>query len=151
MFNWIKNFIIEHHLLFKEIEYFHPNGKNMPNGIYYQRGCFLHECQENEHKFMIYDDQGNNIAFNKGYVIVFPTNAIITFPIHKYRHGNYFDGQYIGADQDRYDKKSMCIYIDDMSLTQALKFAINIASKNNIHHVIVKASELNKIYRGNIC
>lgn len=148
MLNRIRRFIIEHTLPFKEIEYFHPKGNKMPNGINYQRGWFCQECRKNEQKFLIYDDHGDNIALNKGFILAFPISADITFPTHKYYHGHFLDGQYIGADDDQYDKRSTCLYIDDMSLRQALKYAICIASENNIHHVIVRDNETTRIYRG---
>lgn len=150
MLNRIRRFIIEHTLPFKEIEFFHPNGNKMPNGINYQRGWFCQECRENKQKFLIYDDQGNNIDLNKGFILAFPISADIPFTNNKYYHGIYFDGKYIGDEEDQYDKRSTCIYIDTKSLWQALKYAKRIASENNIHHVIVRDNETTKIYKGDI-
>lgn len=148
MLNWIKRIIIEHTLPFKEIEYFHPHGNKMPNGSYYQRGGFCKECRENEESFLVYNDQGRNIAHNKGFIIVFPTNTNITLSSDKYYSGHFFEGKYIGADKIQYDRRSTCIFIDDKSLVQSLRYAMNIASENNSHHVIVKDIETSKIYRG---
>lgn len=35
----------------KEIKYFHPSVKQMPNGVHYQRGGFLYECKVNKEAF----------------------------------------------------------------------------------------------------
>lgn len=41
----------------KEIKYFSPNGKKMPNGSHYHKGGFLHECKLNSEKFSINNNQ----------------------------------------------------------------------------------------------
>ena len=55
---------------FREIKYFSLDGRNMPNGIGYERGNFLHECKMNADKFVL--DEG-----------VHP----VQYGLHKYRGG----------------------------------------------------------------
>lgn len=57
---------------FKEITYFSPDGKKMPNGVAFQRGGFLHECKENADKFVV--DKGIHPAQDG---------------LNKYRGGHY--------------------------------------------------------------
>lgn len=60
-----------------EIQYFHPEGKKMPNGSHYTRGGFLHECYLNANAFHL--DEGVHpeqygLAKYRGGVIVFSTD-----------------------------------------------------------------------------
>ena len=152
MFGNLKTFILELTLPFKEIKHFHPEGKSMPNGICYQKGHYCNVCFENEKKFQIYDEKGNNIepACCKGSIIVFPAHRVITFTNRKYYCGYFFDGSYIGADEESYDRSSMCMYLDDKPLKQVLRYAMSIAMEHSIHHVIVKDLATNKIFWGRI-
>lgn len=63
---------------FREIKYFSPDGRNMPNGIGYERGNFLHECKVNSDNFVL--DEGVHpvqYGLNKyrGGIIVFSTDV----------------------------------------------------------------------------
>ena len=117
MKNWLKTFVIEHTLPFKHIQYLHPEGKSMPNGIYYQRGYYCKVCADNAQKFTIRsnDDEKVELLCNRGGIVVFPSGRNITFTKNKYFHGNFFEGSYIGRDEEKYGVDSMCIYVDDKS------------------------------------
>ena len=61
MKNWLKTFVIEHTLPFKQIQFLHPEGKSMPNGICYQRGHYCQVCAENAQKFTIRNNDGEKL------------------------------------------------------------------------------------------
>jgi hypothetical protein len=62
---------------FKEIKYFSPDGKTMPNGIAFERGNFFHECRLNSEKFII-DKEVHPIQYglkeHRGGIIVLSTD-----------------------------------------------------------------------------
>lgn len=65
----------------KEVRYFHPSGKSMPNGSHFQRGGFLHECKQNKNAYVLDEavhGEQYGLAKYKGGVITFSTdiNAI---------------------------------------------------------------------------
>lgn len=150
MRNWLKTFIIEHTLPFKQIQYLHPEGKSMPNGICYQRGYYCKVCADNAQKFTIRNNIDENVVppCNKGCIVVFPSGRNITFTNNKYFHGIFFEGCYIGRDEEKYGADSMCIYVDDKPIGVAMKFAQKLASEHGIHHILVKDLETNQIFRG---
>ena len=150
MKNWLKTFIIEHALPFRQIHFLHPEGKSMPNSICYQRGHYCQVCAENAQKFTIRNNDGEDIVppSNKGCIIVFPSGRNITFTNNKYFHGNFFEGSYIGRDEEKYGVDSMCIYVDDKSTKESIKFAKALASEHSIHHILVKDLETDHIFRG---
>lgn len=70
--NVIDSFIIEHTTHFKEVKYFHPSGKTMPNGSHYQRGGFIKD------NFVL--DEGVHgeqygMAYYRGGLVVFSTDV----------------------------------------------------------------------------
>ena len=76
--NVIDSFIIEHTTHFKEVKYFHPSGKTMPNGSHYQRGGFINECKINKDNFVL--DEGVHgeqygMAYYRGGLVVFSTDV----------------------------------------------------------------------------
>ena len=76
--NVIDNIIIEHTTHFKEVKYFHPSGKTMPNGSHYQRGGFINECKINKDNFVL--DEGvhgeqYSMAQYRGGLVVFSTDV----------------------------------------------------------------------------
>ena len=76
--NVIDNIIIEHTTHFKEVKYFHPSGKTMPNGSHYQRGGFINECKINKDNFVL--DEGVHgeqygMAQYRGGLVVFSTDV----------------------------------------------------------------------------
>jgi hypothetical protein len=62
---------------FKEIKYFSPDGKTMPNGIAFERGNFFHECRLNSEKFII-DKEVHPVQYglkeHRGGIIVLSTD-----------------------------------------------------------------------------
>ena len=150
MKNWLKTFVIEHTLPFKQIQFLHPEGKSMPNGICYQRGHYCQVCAENAQKFTIRNNDGEKIVppSNKGCIVIFPSGRNITFTNNKYFHGNFFEGSYIGLDEEKYGVDSMCIYVDDKSTKESIKFAKALASEHSIHHILVKDLDTNHIFGG---
>ena len=150
MRNWLKTFIIEHTLPFRQIPYLHPEGKSMPNGICYQRGHYCKVCADNAQKFTIRsnDDEKVELLCNRGGIVVFPSGRNITFTKNKYFHGNFFGGCYVGRDEEKYGADSMCIYVGDKPIRAAMKFARKLASEHGIHHLLVKDLETNQIFKG---
>lgn len=76
--NVIDSIIIEHTTHFKEVKYFHPSGKTMPNGSHYQRGGFINECKINKDNFVL--DEGVHgeqygMAQYRGGLVVFSTDV----------------------------------------------------------------------------
>lgn len=74
----VRSCIIENITTFREIKYFHPNGKTMPNGSHYQRGGFLHECKMNKDSFILDESvHGGQYGMTRyrGGIIVFPTDV----------------------------------------------------------------------------
>lgn len=78
MKNWLKTFIIEHTLIFKQISFLHPEGKSMPNGICYQRGHYCQVCAENAHKFTIRNNDGEDVVppSNRGWLFSPPVETL---------------------------------------------------------------------------
>ena len=81
----IDSLTIAHITFLKEIKYFHPQGKEMPNGCHYQRGGFLNECKINRESFMP-SAAHNNLKGQNGGILVFPidVDSQIVNGIHDY-------------------------------------------------------------------
>ncbi len=61
---------------FSEIKFFSPNEKGMPNGVSFQRGNFLLECQKNKDAFDISQSVPSKKKGNQnGGIIVFSNNV----------------------------------------------------------------------------
>lgn len=63
---------------FKEVKYFHPSGKSMPNSICYHRGRFVKECIDNENRFVISEHihpEQYGLSKYKGGLIVFSSDV----------------------------------------------------------------------------
>lgn len=65
---------------FREIKYFSKDGKNIPNGVYLQKGEFIQECIVNKDSFIL--DEGirpiekqGGLAFYRGGIIVFSADV----------------------------------------------------------------------------
>lgn len=62
----------------KEVKYFHPEGRNMPNGSHYQRGGYIQECKQNINSFILDEGVHNNqygMSEYRGGIIVFSTDV----------------------------------------------------------------------------
>lgn len=141
----------------KEIKYFHPEGRTMPNGSHYQRGGFLEECRNNSSSFVLdkvaheYQCGTSNL---RGGIIVFPSNAEkvgvgeynIKVDVGEYSVGNFFRGKYVGASGEIYDSNSLSIQIYGHHGKSLLKLAESIAKESMQKTVLVKDLNNNKIY-----
>jgi hypothetical protein len=144
---------------FKEIKYFSPDGKSMPNGIGIQRGGFLHECMKNKEAFEI--DQSICMAHNNkreylGGIIVFSTDTVADslvcdylqhiIPPIAYSIGNAFRGQYVGSSGELYNKDSLTIVVNGMTTKRLLKLAEMLSKTLHPTGIIVKDLNTMKIY-----
>ena len=153
---------------FKEVRYFHPRGKKMPNGCHYQRGGFLKECKINRESFIpsesVYNGH-NNLKDHNGGILVFPTDvdSTIVNGIHDaanqfngeskhiekritaYYIGNHFKGRYVGHQGEIYDSNSLSLEIDGLSSRHLYTFALMLAHKNQLSFLI-KDLNTDKIY-----
>lgn len=72
----------------REIKYFHPSGKPMPNGSHIQRGGYMQECKANKEAYeldeTVHGGENDNTKY-KGGVVTLPIN------ITKERHDEVFD------------------------------------------------------------
>ena len=107
---------------FREIKYFSPDGKGMPNGVGFQRGNFLHECQKNQEAFDI-----SQTVNQKGGIILLSNNveadSIDCIP-QCYTVSNAFLGQYIGANGELYDKDSLTIEAYGLTSKELFEYAL---------------------------
>ena len=147
---------------FKEIKYFSPDGKSMPNGIGFQRGGYLHKCKKNKEAFET--DKSICTVHNAkreslGGIIVFSTDAVadslvcdclqhITPPI-AYSIGNTFRGQYVGSSGELYNKDSLTIVVNGMTTKKLLKLAEMLSKTLHPTGIIVKDMNTMKMYTAN--
>ena len=145
---------------FKEIKYFSPDGRTMPNGIGFQRGNFIKECADNANSFALTEAVfcGQKSPNGKrGGVIILPANTnnnlnddAITQSIatisQAYAIGNAFRGRYIGAYDEIYDKNSITIEVNGLSRGGLCRFATSVARALCQKALIVKDLNSNKIY-----
>lgn len=93
------------HIIWNEVKYFHPEGKGMPNGSYYQRGGFLLECKQNTNTFVLDESVYNNDMVQcRGGIIVFPTDA--GRELNRNELSNKID-QVITTYKNRYNRHSI--------------------------------------------
>ena len=166
--NAMDSLIVEHTTPFKEIRYFHPQGKGMPNGSHYQRGGFLNECKINRESFIQSERVNyghNNRKSHNGGILIFPTDVdpTIVKEIHDiinryngaskrtekrimvYCIGNHFKGRYVGHHGEIYDSNSLSIELDGLSSRDLTTFAFMLVCKNQLS-VLVKDLNREKIY-----
>lgn len=155
-----------------EVKYFHPSGRDLPNGSHYQKGGFFAECKRNKDSFVLTEgaheeqsakyrggiimlaDTINTIesSFDKDIIhnVVdnFINNDAITNReyIGAYSIGNFFKGKYVGKNGDVYDDKSVCVEVDGLSSKSLLKLAETIADNFRQETLLVKDLNKNKIY-----
>lgn len=109
---------------FREIKYFSPDGKGLPNGVGFQRGNFLHECQKNQEAFDISQTLSSN---QKGGIIMFSNNVeadSIDCISQCYTVSKAFLGQYIGANGELYDKDSLTIEAYGLTSKELFEYAL---------------------------
>lgn len=147
----------------KEVKYFHPEGRNMPNGSHYQRGGYIQECKQNINSFILDEGVHNNqygLSDYRGGVIVFSTDVKDTMLhdimnyfnakggecIGAYSVGNFFIGKYVGDNGEMYNEKSLSVEINGLSSKSLLNVAEMIAREFKQETVLVKDLSKNKIY-----
>lgn len=135
---------------FREIIHFSPVGKGMPNGVCFQRGSYLHECQKNKDAFDISQSVPSKKKGNQnGGIIVFSNNvetdSIGSVP-QCYNVSKAFRGQYIGANGKLYNKDSLTIEAYGLISKELLEYALLLSKL--LHHagVVVKDLNRNKMY-----
>lgn len=150
--------IIERATPFREIKYFHPNGKTMPNGSHYQRGGFINECKINKDNFILNEEvhgEEYDIGKYKGGIVVFPADINLVNLNNKieqlvdtgaYSVGNSFKGQFVGDNGEKYNDKSLSVEINGVSSKNLLLFAELLAQDLMQKSVLVKDLNLDKIY-----
>lgn len=100
----------------KKVRWFHPEGENMPNGVFFQRGGWLAECRENKKRF------GKDCGLS---VVVFPSGALIE------EAGRAFSGRFISESGTRYDGESPTLTLDGLSGRALLKRAVELLVARN--------------------
>lgn len=76
--NHVQRKSLNENFTIKEVKYFHPSRKTLPNGSNYQKGGFLNECRKNINSFMLDEGaQGEQygLAKYRGGMIVFAVNV----------------------------------------------------------------------------
>lgn len=151
---------------FREIQYFHPSGKPLPNGSHYQRGGFLNQCKANEDRFAV-DECVCGEQSHKGGIIVFSSDAHapqmdeahlssimeqLTSKSERhcgaeemgaYRLGHFFKGRFVGKLGESFDEKSLSVIINGLSRMSLLRVAERLAQELMQTTVLVK--DLNKV------
>ena len=145
---------------FKEIKYFSPDGKGMPNSIGFQRGGFLHECKKNREAFEIdlpVCPVHNTTMGHQGGIIVFSTDAVANSPecedlLHDIvpsvacSVGNAFMGQYVGSKGELYNKDSMTVVVHGLTIKELFRLAEMLSKTLHPTGIIVKDLNTMKIY-----
>lgn len=143
----------------REVKYFHPSGKSLPNGSHFQRGGFLHECQQNKDAYVLDESvHGEQCGLSKyrGGVITFPVDnnaillseliqeAVSQFDAHSV--GNFFKGKFVGESGEVYDETSLSIDVNGLSSESLTQLAENIAERFHQETVLVKDLNNGKIF-----
>lgn len=119
----------------REVKYFHPTGKPMPNGSHIQRGGYLNECRLNRNAYTLDEGvhgQQYGLAKYKGGIITFSTdiNAVKLSPnkiINKIKQVIETFKQRLGKDRlihkviSIFDKESDEEYIGSYSVGHFFK------------------------------
>ena len=153
----------------KEVEFFHPSGKSLPNGSYIQRGGFLHECRQNKESYTIdkiMHDTNNGLSVKyKGGIITFVTTFKLSAFLIKeveqaietycctynkcavtYNVGKSFYGKYIGDKGEVYDEESLSVEINALTSKSLIKLSEYLADTFSQETLLVKDLNENKIF-----
>lgn len=133
----------------KAIRYFHPSGKSMPNGSYYQRGGFLYECRQNAQSFVETESGNAGIIVTGGQN---PVSGIIRQCVlgyvnqkEKVEFGNFFSGTYPCGDL-LFDSTSECIRISDISFGELKTLLKRLKELYPSMTFLLKHNDSTKIY-----
>lgn len=135
----------------KDVKYFHPSGKSLPNGSHFQRGGFLHECQQNKDAYVLDESvhgEQCGLSKNSGGVITFPNQFIDNGNEFSgaYSVGNFFKGKFVGESGEVYDETSLSIEVSGLNSESLIQLAENIAEKFHQETVLVKDLNNGKIF-----
>ncbi len=137
----------------REVKYFHPSGKSLPNGSHIQRGGFLHECAQNKGAYVLNPSvhgEQNKSAKNRGGVITFPADCNpIELPeefIGAYSVGHAFKGKYVGERGEVYDEASLSIEVNGLSSMSLIQLAEQMAETLHLESALVKDLNNGKIF-----
>lgn len=151
----------------REVKYFHPSGRSLPNGSNIQRGGFLNECRQNRSAYTldeaVYGEQHGSAKF-KGGVVTFPADAnagqtssetlaeaiglfidSVEELIGAYSVGNFFHGGYVGDNGEVYDGRSVSVEVNGLGSKSLVKLAGHIAQLLRQETVLVKDLNTEKI------
>ena len=114
-----------------KVQWFHPDGEKMPNGVFFQRGGWLAECAENARRFAAADGVG---------VVVFPSGAQVE------GGGKAFAGRYVSEGGIRYDSGSPTRALEGVSGRELLKRASELAAAWGQPEVLVREADGKEIW-----
>lgn len=114
-----------------KVQWFHPDGEKMPNGVFFQRGGWLAECAENARRFAATDGVG---------VVVFPSGAQVE------DSGRAFTGSYVSEGGIRYDSESPTRVLEGVSGRNLLKRAAELAVQWGQPEVLVREADGKEIW-----
>ncbi|MBR5862989.1 MAG: hypothetical protein IKY76_00320 [Alistipes sp.] len=139
---------------FREVKYFSPDGRDMPNGVGFQRGNFIKSCADNARNFTL--SPASHSANSRVGVIVFPSNilsidcgaithhlATCKSPTHTL--GNAFRGRYVNPNGAIYDSTSITIELHNLSTRSLLRLANHLSRTLNQPSILVKDFAGNKL------
>ena len=139
----------------REVKYFHPSGKSLPNGSHIQRGGFLHECRQNKEAYVLDESvhgEQHGLAKYRGGVITFPAgiNALEWSDKDNfggaYSVGHCFKGKYVSDNGETYDETSFSIEVNGLSSQSLLQLAEHLAETVLQKTVLVKDLNNGKIF-----
>ena len=143
---------------FREVKYFHPERRTMPNGVHIQRGGFLNECRINKDRFTL-DEGISGVGYGKEYrggIILFPVEmkqhalTALQRMTYTYRVGNFFKGKFVGNNGEEYNERSVSVVINGISSLKLLRLAESLLPESERNpNVLVKDFNSRKIYELN--
>jgi hypothetical protein len=139
----------------REVKYFHPSGKSLPNGSHIQRGGFLHECRQNKDAYVLSESvhgEQHGPAKYRGGVITFPAGINAPEWSDKdsfggaYSVGHCFKGKYVSDNGETYDETSFSIEVNGLSSQSLLQLAEHLAETVLQKTILVKDLNNGKIW-----
>ena len=106
-----------------KVQWFHPNGEKMPNGVYFQRGGWLAECAANALRFK----QGARTG-----LVVFPSGAKVEGA------GRAFTGSFTSKSGRCYDSESPTMEFELATPRVLVKHAVELAEAWGQPEVLVR-------------
>jgi hypothetical protein len=138
----------------KQIKYFSPDGRGqIPNGVYFQKGGFIHECEINAGKFTITSVVDEIEIF----ITVLPNNSniheeIIFGWLKKefttsqqqivFEVGKFFYGKF----GEEFNEDSLCFEINGIDWKWLIVLNKNFVSELNIEKILIKDFQTGKIF-----